>query len=267
MTAPRALREGQWERMLRADEENLAFFAERATLPGVSLFFAEHDNAPEFDVAVIYRVLLEDAEATLQKMLETYRTRGRVPHVRLSPLSVPQDWPLRLAHAGFVATGLELYFSVPHSLHLRENDAVQIGRVTTSADAKRFSEIQVAGFDISPAHRKWDGQLAQRHVAERRHAFYLAQLDGTAVGAARCIHLPGGTTAMAALATLPEARGNGVGTSLLARMVADARTVKSQVIFGAVIPGSDAAGIYERLGFSFHVATTTFSAHAVPFTS
>jgi predicted GNAT family acetyltransferase len=248
-----------WEQILRADEANQAYFAERAELPGVSLFCAERADAPEFDVALIYGVSEDAADATLRTIADYYRERGRQPRVRLSPVSMPADWPDRLERAGFAEAGERfVYFSAPKLLQLQTNSAVRVVRAVTAEDGDRFSAIQVIGFAIPPAHQEWDRQLAQRHLAAGQHAFYLAWLDGQVVGAARSIRLPNGMTAMAALATIPDACGRGIGTSLLARMVKDARKDGSRVSFGAVVAGSYAAGMYERLGFAFHFETRTF---------
>lgn len=261
MTANDAL----WERMLRADESNHAYFAVRAELPGVALFCAERDDAPEFDVALIYRVSADDCDVTLRAIADHFCQRGRRPRLRLSPVSAPSDWSDRLERAGFVEAGERfVYFSAPRSLHLPTSPAVRVVRAVTAEDGDLFSAIQVIGFAIPPAHQDWDCQLAQRHLAAGQHAFYLAWLDGRPVGAARSIHLPGDITAMAALATLPDACGRGVGTSLLARMIEDAWIAGSRVTFGAVVLGSYAAGMYARLGFAFHFETRTFFASAGP---
>ncbi|MFN8591099.1 MAG: GNAT family N-acetyltransferase [Thermomicrobiales bacterium] len=258
MTAAMTRQERCWEQMLRADEANLAYFAERAELPGVSLFFAEHEEATEFDVALIYRTPAADSDATLLAIGDAFHARGRIARIRLSPLSAPADWTRRLARGGFVADERAIYFSVPRSLQVRANPLVDIARVTSRADADQFSAIQVIGFAIPLAQQEWDRLLARRHLADQRHLFYLASLAGRVVGAARCIHLPNHMATMACLATHPDARGHGVGTSLLARMIADARARKNRVVCGAVVPGSDAARLYARLGFAFHFATTTF---------
>lgn len=254
-----------WEHMLRADEVSLAYFAQRTELPGVTLFCAEREDAPEFDVALLYRVPGTEIEITVPAIAGFYHERGRCPRVRLSPCSSPADWPQRLTRAGFVETDERfVYFSVPPALHLRVNPAVRVARSATSEDADQFSAIQVIGFDIPSAHQEWDRQLARYHLAKGQHTFYLARLEDRVVGGARCIHLPGGMTAMAALATRPDARGQGVGTTLLAHMIADARARKSRIIFGNAIPGSDAAGIYHRLGFTFHFTAVTFAAGGEP---
>jgi ribosomal protein S18 acetylase RimI-like enzyme len=249
------------EQVLRSDETNLAYFSTRADVPGATLFCAERDDAPEFDVAVIYRVPADDADATLRTIIDFFQRQGRRPRIRLSPMSSPADWPCRLQGAGFVETDERfLYILVPETLHLPGNPAVRIERAVSLEDADRFSAIQVAGFDVPVEHQGWDQALARRHLAADQHNLYLAWLDGRAVGSGRSIHLAGGVTAMAALATLPEARGRGVGVAVLRQMIQDARLAGSQVIFWSVMADSYAAGMYSRLGFATLFQTRSFEA-------
>lgn len=248
------------EKVLRADEANFDYFAERAELPGVVMFCADRDDAPEFDVALVHHVPEGDADATLKEIVDHFASRGRRPRVRLSPISTPWDWPMRLHQAGFVQTGeRHAYFTVPKAVQLTVNPTVRVERARSVDDTDRFSDIQAVGFDLSPGHAAWDRKLARRHVAAGRHDFYLAWLEDRAVGAARSTHLPGAMTTLAALATLPEARGRGVGASLLARMIEDAWGAGSRVISGAVIAGSYAAGMYDRLGFMPQFETRSFA--------
>ena len=248
-----------WEQILRSDEANLAYFAARTELPGAVLFCAERADAPEFDVALIYRVSPVDADTTLRTIIDYFRMRGRFPRIRLSPMSAPADWPDRLRREGFAETDERFdYILVPETLHVTTNPDVRIGRAASLEEADRFSAIQVAGFDIPVEHQAWDQALVRRHLATGQHNFYLAWLDGRAVGAGRSIHLAGGVTAMAALATLPATRGRGVGTSILGQMIEDARLAGSRVICGAVIPGSYAARMYKRLGFVTLFQTRSF---------
>jgi ribosomal protein S18 acetylase RimI-like enzyme len=250
-----------WEQVLRSDEVNLAYFAARADVPGAVLFCAERDDAPEFDVATIYRVPSGDADATLRTIIDFFQVRGRQPRIRLSPMSSPADWPDRLQRAGFAETEERFdYIFVPETLQLPGNPAVRMERAVSQEDADRFSAIQVAGFDLPVQHHTWDQAMARRHLAAGQHNLYLAWLDGRAVGTGRSIHLSGGITAMAALATLPEARGRGVGVTVLWQMIQDARSAGSRVIFWSVIPSSYAAGMYSRLGFVTLFQTRSFEA-------
>lgn len=248
-----------WQAIVQADESNAAFFAQRSELPGVVLFCAERADA-EFDMAWIYGVPPAHADATLQAIVCYFRDRGRRPRVRLNPLSTPANWPSRLRRAGFVETDERLtYFSVPEMAPLSTNPAVHVERVVSLEDGDRFSAIQIAGFDLAAERWEWERERVQRHLAASEHAFYLASLDGRVVGAAKSTRVAGGPTGLAALATLPDARGRGVGTSLLSRMIDDARSAGSTVIFGTVCSGSYAAGMYDRLGFISLFATRTFA--------
>ena len=174
-----------WEEILRADEANQAYFAERAELPGVALFRAERADAPEFDFALIYRVVQCDADATLKAIDRQFRRWGRRARVRLSSSSTPGDWPQRLQKAGFLETDDRFdYFSVPETVNPSTNPGVSIRRVVSLEDGDMFSKIQVAGFDIPPEHQEWDRALVHRHLASGDFNFYLASLEGRPVGAA-----------------------------------------------------------------------------------
>lgn len=251
-----------WERILRAEEANLAYFAARTELPGVSVFTCERPDAPEFDLAVIYRVAEADADVVLQEIVAHFLAQGRTPRVRLTPLSLPGDWPDRVRRAGFVETAeRHRFFTVPETARLLPNPDVVVRRAVTPEDADRFSAIQVVGFAIPPEHQAWDRALARRRLAAGHRDFSLASLDGETVGAAACTHLPGGLTGLYGLTTLPSARRRGVAASLLHHQVTDARAAGSTVVFGSAAPGSYAAGLYDRLGFTSHFAVRTFARH------
>jgi ribosomal protein S18 acetylase RimI-like enzyme len=248
-----------WERILRADETYLAYFGESCELPGVSLFTAERPDAPEFDLAVIYRVTPSEADATLRAILCHFRARRRAPRVRLTPVSAPPDWPQRLERAGFVESDERLiYHLIPDSLRLPSNPAVEIRRAVTPAEVEQFSAVQVAGFQVPEAHREWDRALALRHLARGDRIYYLASLDGQLVGAAAMTLLPQGVAALWGGTTLPGARRSGVGTSLIQHRVDEARAAGSTVLFGTAAAGSYAASLQERMGFQRLFATRTF---------
>jgi GNAT superfamily N-acetyltransferase len=251
------------QQVQRAEEAGIAYFGERIDLPGVVLFRAERADAPEFDVALIDDVPAGDVDATLHAIIAHFHERERCPRVRLSPISAPAGWPDRLRRAGFDETGERLaYFVVPESTQLRANPAIRVERAVTAEDADRFSAIQVAGFDLSRQHAAWDAHLARRHLAAGHYDFYLAWVDDRVVGAARSVTMADGITALGALAALPVARGRGVGTTLLARMIDDARRAGSRVIAGSVLPESYAAAMYQRLGFVTLFRVQTFAAAA-----
>ncbi|MEA2528940.1 MAG: hypothetical protein QOG89_584 [Thermomicrobiales bacterium] len=248
------------ELIIRANEANHAYFAERAEFPGVVLFTAERADASEFDLALIGRVAPPQADTTLSAVVRHFRERGRRPRVRFTPFSTPSGWADRLHRAGFVeADERTAFIFLPEAAQPADNPSVVVERAATPEDADRFSAIQVAGFGIPPEHREWDRELARRYLAVDRYAFYLASLDGQTVGAARSVYLPDGAAGLSALATLPAARGHGVGSSLLRRMADDARTAGCRVLFGTVRPDTYAAAYYGRMGWETLFVARTFA--------
>lgn len=73
--------------------------------------------------------------------------------------------------------------------------------------------------------------------------------------------LPGPMTEIDHVATLPEARGRGHATALVARCVAEARDAGADEVFLLAEPDGDAERIYRRLGFS---PITTFAGWVSP---
>ena len=252
-----------WDQVWHADDVNVAYFATAYRLPGVVMFFAERDDAPEFDVARIHHVPRGAESATIQAIIQHYARHGRRPRLQLGPLhAAVWDEPLRQASLVRCAGDLD-YFAVPRSLRLPEAQDVRVLQVESAADAESFSTVQAAGFGLSPEHHAWDLELVHRHRRGGCHSFYMAMLAGQVVGAARRAHLPDGTVVLAALATLPAARGRGVGTSILACMIDDAWQAGARVVCGAVDSGSEPARMYQRLGFQTLFTTPFFASSRV----
>lgn len=247
-------------RILRADEANFAYFAERAELPGVVLFSVPRAPMPEFEVASIGSVESGAAGSTLRAIERYFQDRDRPPRIRLGPSFLPHDWPARLRSEGYVEIGdSPEYFVVPPDAPLRPPPDVRVVRATSPEDAVRFAEMQIAGFALPQTDLAWERELALRHLSAGIHQFYLATLDGRFVAAARSVRPSPGLCALAALATIPEARGRGAATALLAHMATTARARGDETVFGTTLPGSYAAGLYHRLGFTTLFCTRTFA--------
>lgn len=260
---PRAAHE-LWDQVWHADDVNVAYFATAHRLPGAVMFTAERDDAPEFDVARIHRVSRGAERATIHAIVQHYARRGRCPRMQLGPL-LAAAWDESLRQSDFVRCAEALdYFSIPRSVRLPTAQDVRVLQVESDADAESFSTVQAAGFGLSPEHHAWDLELVHRHRRSGCHTFYMAMLAGQVVGAARRAHLPDGTAVLAALATLPAARGRGVGTSILARMIDDAWQAGARIVCGAVDSGSEPARMYRRLGFQTLFTTPFFALSQVP---
>jgi GNAT superfamily N-acetyltransferase len=128
--------------------------------------------------------------------------------------------------------------------------AVEVRRVETLDDHLTALEIDWEAFDV-PEEERVERRATAREawpsiVADGRSAVFVAYLDGKPVGFGRTVFAPSAAILLGG-ATLPEARGRGVYTSLVhARWrEAVARGVPRLVVSA----GPMSAPILERLGF------------------
>ena len=105
------------------------------------------------------------------------------------------------------------------------------------------------GFAISDPEVDW----MSRAYAEPRHAYFVVERDGVVLGGGGIAPLAGGNAGVCELRKmyfLPEARGVGAGTAMMARCLDAARRAGFQRCYIETLGGMDAAmRLYERSGF------------------
>ena len=105
------------------------------------------------------------------------------------------------------------------------------------------------GFAISDPEVDW----MSRAYAEPRSAYFVVERDGTVIGGGGIAPLAGGDGATCELRKmyfLPEARGIGAGTAMMARCLQAARDTGFSRCYLETLGGMDAAmRLYERSGF------------------
>jgi len=164
--------------------------------------------------------------------------------------SVPRDLGVRL-----VASGLDPLSDNPAMAMPLEGFEVEplpprvtIERVTDEAGLRRWREVSRRGMDLDPVRDEawW--------IAHRRPGFaddaplvnYVASLDGEPVSVAALFDAAG-VAGIYNVATVPEARGRGIGRAVTAEALAEgARRGLAVAALGASPPGYP---VYRRLGF------------------
>jgi len=105
------------------------------------------------------------------------------------------------------------------------------------------------GFAINDPEVDW----MSRAYAEPRSAYFVIERDGTAIGGGGIAPLVGGdgaTCEWREMYFLPEARGIGAGTAMMARCLQAARDAGFSRCYLETLGGMDAAmRLYERSGF------------------
>ena len=237
---------------LRAIEGSLFAYAEAPQfewleLPGLQGRATRGSQHPLFNIVGGARCDESGADPALAAARAFFAERGELFGFTVGPLSQPADWRARLQAAGFtlaVATAGMIW--TDWSTPIRANPAARVRRATRE-DIPALRHVYGEGYPI-PAPLvepllEWIWALGGQH--------YLAWLDGQEepVTAANMYPYPGTKTlVLQGAATLPEYRGRGLYTSILAHRLAEAAHWRMEA---AILQADRAtsAPICARLGF------------------
>lgn len=203
--------------------------------PGAVL--AESDE-PDFTWA-----LLDEAPAA--DYIERFRT------IRLPPWSTTsQDV---LAPKGYRPTGGLTFMTRPHHAPpLRPSPSMEVTEARTEQEMDRFTEVQTDGFLTDGEDReRWRAFLGSANRANlgcAQQRFLIGWLDGRAVGVTLLLSTRD-TAGVYAVATLPEHRGRGVASALVAHAATAAHALGCTTLSLQVLRGSYAESLYRKHGF------------------
>ncbi|MCY4009236.1 MAG: GNAT family N-acetyltransferase [Anaerolineaceae bacterium] len=239
--------------ILQAIEGSLLAYAEAPqfewlSIPGVQARALRGSQHPLFNIVGVAQCSAEDAAATLAQALAVYAEMGELFGFCVGPLSQPTDWAARLQAAGFtLAVATAGMVRTDLQTPIRHNPAVRVRRATRE-DIPDLCRVYSEGYPI-PANTaapflEWVWALGGHH--------YLAWLEGMAepVTAANLFPFPGSKIlVLQGAATLPDYRGRGLYTSILAQRIADAAEMGMEA---AILQAdrSSSAPICARLGFT-----------------
>ena len=193
----------------------------------------------------------DDVDATL-KMVRNRYSRGRKAYGWVTgPLTRPHDLGARLVAsglkkedemAGMVLTDLAVPIAVDPKIEIRE---------ATLQEAQAASEMMARAYDMPEEVARFFNVLLAMTDSKVRNRGYFAYLDGSPepVGWSYLVYLPDSPIVLlGGAATLPEHRGRGIYSALVAKRLADARADgRSAAVIQAV--RSTSAPIAAKLGF------------------
>ena len=192
-----------------------------------------------------------DVDATLTMVRNRY-SRGRKAYGWVTgPLTRPHDLGARLVAsglkkedemAGMVLTDLAVPIAVDPKIEIRE---------ATLHEAQAASAMMARAYDMPEDVARFFNVLLAMTDSKVQNRGYFAYLDGSTepVGWSYLVYLPDSPIVLlGGAATLPEHRGRGIYSALVAKRVADARADgRSAAVIQAV--RSTSAPIAAKLGF------------------
>ena len=193
----------------------------------------------------------DDVDATL-KMVRNRYSRGRKAYGWVTgPLTRPHDLGERLVAtglakademAGMVLTDLTVPIAVDPKIEIRE---------ATLHEAQAASEMMARAYDMPEEVARFFNVLLAMTDSKVQNRGYFAYLDGVAepVAWSYLVYLPDSPIVLlGGAATVPEHRGRGIYSALVAKRLADARADRrSAAVIQAV--RSTSAPIAAKLGF------------------
>jgi ribosomal protein S18 acetylase RimI-like enzyme len=223
-------------------------------------FAAAATGAPELDfMNRVHHLWPEDAHL-LPSILDLYSGTGIRPWFEVFPSEDGVDGVGgAIARAGAAPVSfITFLYGAADAPPAAASPATGIQiRTVTAGDVDLFSDVLLRGHGV-PEEEHALARDGQRHWVDLPGTtLYLATVDDTPAAAA-VLRIGDGIGYLANAATLPDFRGRGCQTALLARRIADASAAGCELSAGQAIYGSASQRNMERIGLRPAVTVTTW---------
>ena len=187
----------------------------------------------------------------ITEALDYFTVRNITTHWAISPATYPTDLAIHLQNHGFTKVGEDINMAI--DLHtMNESIAVPtelvIKEVANTAMLKIHSAISMSGFAATPesARNYYDNYLATGFGKGTPWHHYVAWLRDTPVAIASLL-LHTGLAGIYGVATIPEARKQGIGAALTLHAMHEARGLGYRIAMLA--PSQMGLNMYHKIGF------------------
>jgi predicted GNAT family acetyltransferase len=214
---------------------------------GRLMYFTTRLTHPLFNAVFSARLTRNEIEPTIAEVVQHYVARKMPMFWWVGPGTQPSDLGEHLKQHGFhgggytPGMGIELS-TLPDSMPAP--DGFTMEAVENAAALREWIEVLAVSNDVPDfLHQPLYELEAGLPPDEKR---YLGRLDGKAVGAA-ALYVDNGVAGIYSVATLPEARGKGIGAAITLQPLLDARQAGFKV--GVLQSSPMGYSVYKRLGF------------------
>jgi ribosomal protein S18 acetylase RimI-like enzyme len=212
-------------------------------------------SRPELDfVNRVYGLWPEDAEHA-GELAAFYRELGVRAWFELAPSNRFAQLAAALSEAGASQIGFHAVLAGPPTAS--EPAGVEI---ETSPEPHLFASVLLRGHGVPDDARVRDRASVARWAEIETWRLYLARLDGVPAGAA-LLSVDDGMGYLANASTLPEHRGRGVQTALIARRIADAAAAGCDVVSSGAAFGSPSQRNLQRAGLQITYTKAVWRLH------
>lgn len=212
-------------------------------------------SRPQLDfVNRVYGLWPEDADH-VEAIAELYRRHGVRAWVELAPSNGFGKLAGALAEVGATQIG---FHTVLHGA--ASASAVAGVEIESSPDPELFACVLLRGHGVPSGARARDRGSVARWAEIDTWRLYLARVDGVPAGAA-LLSLDGDLGYLANASTLPESRGRGVQTALIARRIADAAAAGCASVCSGAAFGSQSQRNLQRAGLQVAYTKAVWRLH------
>ena len=206
----------------------------------------------DFDISMFNRVIRtrltpKKADRIIQEMISLYSSRGKGFMWMTSPKDTPHNLAVRLENAGMKrddTPGMAAELSQIKLTGIPEG--LEVERVEGLDRLELYCDIMIRGYPLPDSIAgDWTRMMIKMGVDDSlRH--YIGHMDGEPV-ATSTILLSDGVAGLYMVATLPEARGKGVGSYMTVYPFKEAE--REGYRFGILHSTRMGYSVYRRLGF------------------
>lgn len=205
---------------------------------------------PWFNGVLSFGLPAEEDEEFIEQMLQYFRDKGVHTFTWwMDPPLTAVDWePVLIKHGfGFskdtpgMAMDLQALPDFPPVV-----DGLEIRAVADEASMRTWAYVFTLGYGMPPDWEDIIFDLWLRLGLDLPIRNYLGYLNGEPVSTS-CLFLGGGAAGIYSVATLPEARGRGIGAALTVKPLQDAREMGFHL--GVLQSSEMGFNVYKRLGF------------------
>ncbi len=175
--------------------------------------------------------------------VDFYRQHSLPCLFRITPFSQPYNLDTELAAAGFCAHQDTRVMSVALS-KIQASEAPSGAR---SVDAEQFAEVfcQLHGIDAAKANAERD-----RYIRASDRSVFVVHWDGSSPIACGSVAIEGKLAGIFGMVTAAEHRGRGVASSIVAKLLHDARAAGAETAYLQVeADNTPARRAYSKFGF------------------